>query len=115
MKNKLCIFIVAVLLLCSVFFSIETFGTPNSPAVAVGLFRICVLDAPYTQVGFLSKAFIGNPEDGFSLFLSAMNDMGYIHHPEEQMGSLHCFTDQDGNWVKVLFRINAYYSKWIWC
>ena len=108
------IVLTAVLILSCLFTAYE-YDTFNAPATAVGLVRVCLLDAPYAQIGFLHPVYLGNPENGFDLFLSTMADMGYTHHPEEQMGALHWFTDADGNWVKVLFRINAYYSRWVWC
>lgn len=106
---------IATLLIASCLLSAYQFDTFNAPATAVGLVRVCLLDAPYARIGFLQPVYLGSPENGFDLFLSTMADMGYTHHPEEQMGALHWFTDADGNWVKVLFRINAYYSRWVWC
>lgn len=107
--------LLAALLAASCLFTALKFSTFNAPATAVGLVRVCLLDAPYSQIGFLNPVYLGSPDGGFDLFISTMEDMGYTHHPEEQMGSLHWFEDGDGNWVKVLFYINAYYSKWIWC
>ena len=108
------IVLVAVLILSCLLTAYE-YDTFNAPATVVGLARVCLWDAPYAQIGFIRPVYLGNPENGYDLFLSAMADMGYIHHPEEQMGALHWFEDADGNWVKVLFRINAYYSRWVWC
>lgn len=113
--KKFLIFLLTVILIASSLSTMSEFGTPNSIATAIGLFRVCVLDEAYAQIGYLSKVYLGNPENGFDIFLSVMQDMGYIHHPEEQMGSMHWFTNTEGQWVKVLFYINAYYSKWIWC
>ena len=114
-KKTVLLLILAGTLLVSCLFTAYKFDTFNAPAVAVGLVRVCLLDEPYSQIGFIRPVYLGNPEDGFDIFISAMADLGYIHHPEEQMGALHWFEDADGNWVKVLFRINAYYSRWVWC
>ena len=104
-----------IVLIASCLFTFSEYGTLNAPAVFVGLIRVCLLDAPYVRVGRYPDVFFGNPENGFQIFINAMEEMGYTHHPQEQMGSLYWFTDRHGNWVKVLFRINACYSKWIWC
>lgn len=114
-KKTALLLVLAGILVVSCLFTAYQFDTFNAPATAVGLVRVCLLDAPYSQIGFLQPVYLGNPEDGFDIFISTMADLGYIHHPEEQMGALHWFEDAHGNWVKVLFRINAYYSRWVWC
>ena len=114
-KRIVAVIVLAVFLIPACLFTAHEFDTFNAPAAVIGLVRVCLLDAPYAQIGFLQPAFLGNPDNGFNLFLAAMEEMGYTHLPEEQMGALHWFTDAEGNLVKVLFRINAYYSRWVWC
>lgn len=113
-KRILCVFLIPILI-ASCLFTLTEYETLNAPAVAIGLIRICLLDSPYARIGSFPRAYLGNAEDGFQVFIDAMEGWGYTHHPEEQMGSLYWFTDPEGNLFKVLFRINGYYSKWIWC
>ena len=114
MKKSICCVLILILI-ASCLFTLAKYETMNAPAVAAGLLRVCLLDEPCAQIGSFPRVYLGNAENGFDVFINTMENWGYTHHPEEQMGALYWFTDAEGNWFHVLFRRNAHYSTWIWC
>ncbi len=114
-KKRFLIFLLLLLLVAGAgLYTLAEFGSWNPVSTAIGLVRVCIFQEPYAQIGILSKAYVSQSEHGFDLFLSAMEQWGYTHLPEEQMGSVHLFQDSAGNPQQVRFLVNAYYAKWIW-
>lgn len=118
MKKILKIFLalVLVIMLLMSYFTLSRFGGISPVTASVGCFRVLVLGEDYARVSLLPRAYIlrSTPEAG-EHFLDAMAQWGYTHHPEEQMGALHWFETEDGQWVKVCHRSNAYFTLWYWC
>lgn len=116
MRNGKCLVLILCifLLVIAALLTYSELGTLNPFAAAVGLARVCLFDEPYVQTGFLSKAWLSQPEDGFDLLQSVMADMGYTHLPEEQMGSVFLFENADGKQQQVRYLVNAHFAKWIW-
>lgn len=115
MKKIICWILVAILVITSLF-TISQFGSISPVTFMAGAFRVLVLGADYARASLLPRAYLTQPNaDGALAFLDAMEQWGYTHHPEEQMGQLHWFTTEDGAWFKVAYTCNAYYGKWVWC
>ncbi len=112
-------FLIILLLLAIVFaaatlFTYAEFGSLNPAATAVGLVQVCVSDEPYVQTGYLEKAYVAQSEGGLDLFIHTMEDWGYTHLPDEQLGSVYFFLDSAGQRQPVRFQQNAHFAKWIW-
>ena len=114
MKKKILAFILIFLLVIGSIATYKALGTLNPVMAAVGLARVCLFDDDYARTGIFTKAYVSQNEGGFDLFLTKMADWGYIHLPEEQMGSTHIFADKNGELTRVTFLVNRYFAKWIW-
>lgn len=110
----LCIILLCVLLLGASLFTLSELNTVNPVSAAIGLFRVCILEEPYVQIQHFSPVYLSQPEDGFDLFLAKMQEWGYTHLPEAQMGSVHYFESAGGEQIGVRFLVNSYFAKWIW-
>jgi len=118
MKKILKIFLalVLVILLCMSFFTLSRFGGISPITASSGFFRVLILGEDYARVSLLPRAYLLQPTpEASQQFLEAMAGWGYTHHPEEQMGALHWFETEDGQWFKLCCRSNAYYTVWYWC
>lgn len=114
MRKIICCVLVVIFLAMS-FWTLSQLGSVSPITASVGLFRVFVLDAEYARISLFPRAYLSPSENALEVFLTTMEHMGYEHHPEEQLGSLHWFTTQQGEWIKVVYSVNDYYATWIWC
>lgn len=113
---KAALALLLVFLLAMSFFTLSRFGGISPVTASVGCFRVLVLREDFARVSLLPRAYIlQSTQEAEEAFLDAMAQWGYTHHPQEQMGSLHWFETEDGQWVKVCCRVNGYFTLWYWC
>lgn len=117
-KRKRITFIISLLivfiLLFSSLISFFQFGTANVFKSSIGLIRILTTDKAYVVIQKRPKRIVlAQPDYAWILFLSVMEEDGYIFLEEERMGAV-CVFQKDNNRIMVAFAQNRFYSQWTW-
>lgn len=119
MKNKKVkisleiLILLIIILTIGMFVSISKFGVINPFQTAFGLSKIMFTDTDYVQIQDKPKVIVSKPNNAYEMFLDFMKSEGYNYLEGEQLGSMFVF-EKSGVQEKVIFSVNAYFSKWNW-
>lgn len=113
-KIKIIISVICVIVLFAVtsIVSLTKFNTPNSVAVAFSVTKLYITDAEYVEIQNAPRIVISERGD-MNGFFEALEEEGYTHLEDEQMGSM-CFFEKDGQKEAVMHSGNKFYSLWTW-
>ena len=119
----LCVLVVGLSIL-----SEQKFGTINFPYVASAIIKVNITDKKLVIVknkeqilqqnsdnSFASptKVIIATPQKSYDVFMDYIKKEGYIIIDDETFGSV-VTIEKSGQKQKVEFKVNSYYSIWLW-
>ena len=106
--------VVTIIIIFATVFSIYKFGVINPFSSCFGMFQILFTNQQYVVVqNHPHKVVFSKSPNAKMLLDEYMQNRGFEILPEEQMGSMLVYTNNDSK-EYILFTINKYYSKWSW-
>ena len=103
--------VVVFLIGLSSFISYAKFSVVNPFSTASGLVKVIFTDTDYVEIQQYPKVIIAKPDTSLDEYME--NEGGYKRVEEEQLGSLHMFSNGDHS-EYIMYSVNNYFSKWRW-